>query len=63
MKKERENMSDNEENYYKPPHIKYGSIISISHFQDENAYVYADGHVKRDVTLKSFSLYKEGKEL
>ncbi|KAL4438400.1 hypothetical protein ABPG74_009439 [Tetrahymena malaccensis] len=56
-------MSDTEDNVQKPPHIRYGSIISISHFQDDNAFIYADGHVKKDITLKSFSLYKKAQQL
>ena len=56
-------MSDSEEHFHRPLHIKYGAIISISHFQDDNAFVFANGHVKRDVSLKSFSLYKKAEEL
>ncbi len=32
-----------------------GAIISISHFQDPNAFLYADGHVKQKIVLKNFN--------
>jgi hypothetical protein len=32
---------------YRP--INIGSIISISHFQDNDAFICSDGHVKNDV--------------
>jgi hypothetical protein len=34
--------------------IKYGSIISISHFEDENSFIYSDGFVKTNILLKNF---------
>jgi len=42
------------QSFLKLPNIKYGSTISISHFKDENAFVYVDGHVKKNVMLRSF---------
>lgn len=51
------------ENFQKLPNIQYGSTISISHFKDENAFVYADGHVKTNVMLKSFSMFKSFEQM
>jgi hypothetical protein len=34
--------------------IKYGSIISISHFEDEHSFIYSDGFVKTNILLKNF---------
>ncbi|EGR27735.1 MIR domain protein [Ichthyophthirius multifiliis] len=49
----------NQSKFLKLPNIKYGSTISISHFKDENAFVYVDGHVKKNVMLRSFKIYKD----
>ena len=32
-----------------------GSIISLSHFEDPNAFIYIDGHIKQKVSVRNFS--------
>jgi hypothetical protein len=41
----------------KKPTITYGSIISISHLQDDDALIAGDGFIKRSVILKGMSPY------
>ena len=57
-------MSDNEDEnssrkQAKP--INIGSIISISHFQDNNAFIMSDGHINKEVMLKNFGNSKPQK--
>ncbi|CAD8132782.1 unnamed protein product [Paramecium pentaurelia] len=35
-------------------YLTYGSVISISHVQDDHSFITADGFVKRSVCLKNF---------
>lgn len=36
------------------PELKYGQIISISHFEDDFAFMHVDGHVKKNVMVRNF---------
>jgi hypothetical protein len=35
-------------------YLTYGSIISISHVQDDDSFITSDGFVKRSVMLRNF---------
>jgi len=39
------------------PKIRYGSVISISHFEDDDALIAGDGFIKTSVILKGMSPY------
>ncbi|KRW98864.1 MIR motif [Pseudocohnilembus persalinus] len=52
MSEEDENQND--QNIQKQQEIKYGSIISISHFQDNNSFISADGHINNYAYLYNF---------
>jgi hypothetical protein len=38
--------------------IKYGNIISISHFEDHNSFICANGFSSNDVLLRNFKFLK-----
>lgn len=45
----------NEENNGEQPIITMGSVISISYFEDNNVFMYVDGHIKSKVMIKNFT--------
>lgn len=44
-----------EENLQSDLLLKFGSIVSISHCQDNNSFIFTDGLSKGDVFLLGFS--------
>lgn len=34
--------------------ITMGSIISLSHFEDRNSFIFIDGHIKQKVMVRNF---------
>ena len=49
---------ENEAEDSKKISIKYGNIISISHFEDHNSFICANGFSSNEVLLRNFKFLK-----
>jgi hypothetical protein len=38
-------------------YLTYGSIISISHVDDDDSFITSDGFVKRSIMLRNFVIF------